>query len=207
MLRTTTVEEFTLVLLKELQQLLLLKDLRLVGETAIALQLEHRHSVDLDFFGKIEANYDKISEALNSLKYEVSSVQDGNNIHVFLVGGIKVDTVNYPYGWIDQAVEADGVRMASLKDIAAMKLSAITNRGTKKDFIDFYTLLQHFSLKEMLNSYEQKYPDGSTFNVMRSLCYFTDAEINPMPKMFVKTDWEEVKSTIRTVVSDKLNNE
>ncbi|GHT73813.1 hypothetical protein AGMMS50262_05560 [Bacteroidia bacterium] len=156
MLRTTTVEGLTLVLLKRLQQEPLLKDLRLVGGTALALQLGHRHSVDLDFFGKIEEDGVQIANQLKKNGFEVELKYDTKkNIKVFLIDGVKVDMVNYPFEWIDKPIEEEGVRMVSLKDIAAMKLSAITNRGTKKDFIDVYTLLQHFSLKEMLDFYEK----------------------------------------------------
>ncbi|GHV17649.1 hypothetical protein AGMMS49938_18530 [Fibrobacterales bacterium] len=204
MLQTNTVKNFTLVLLKEIQQLPLLKELRLVGGTALALQLGHRNSIDLDFFGKIDANHETIVVELNKLGHKVSSMQDSKIIHQFLVGKIKIDIVNYPYEWIDNSIEEDGVKMASLKDIAAMKLSAITNRGTKKDFIDIYTLLKHFTLKEMFTFYEEKYKDGSIFNVIRSLSYFEDAEENPMPKMFAKTDWKAVKAVIQKAVKDEL---
>ncbi|GHV64850.1 hypothetical protein FACS1894199_04060 [Bacteroidia bacterium] len=206
MLRTDAVEDFTLVLLKKIQQLPLLRELRLVGGTALALQLGHRSSVDLDFFGKIDAGHDALSEALSSIGYEFSSVQDGNSIHVFQVGGVKVDMVNYPYNWIDQPIETEGIKMACLKDIAAMKLSAITNRGTRKDFVDVAILLQHFSLKEMLDLYKQKYSDYSLLNVFRSLCYFEDAEMMPMPKMFVAISWEDMKLTIQDAVREELNN-
>jgi predicted nucleotidyltransferase component of viral defense system len=207
MLRTATVEDSTLGLLKKLQQLPLLKDLRLVGGTALALQLGHRHSIDLDFFGKIEEDSAQIVNQLNSNGFEAELKYDTKkDIKVFLINGVKVDMVNYSYEWIDESIEDEGVRMGSLKDIAAMKLSAVTNRGTKKDFIDVYTLLKHFSLKEMLHFYEQKYPHASIYNVIRSLCYFEDAEANPMPKMFVAADWEEIKLTIQAVVSNELNS-
>jgi predicted nucleotidyltransferase component of viral defense system len=122
------------------------------------------------------------------------------------VDGVKVDMVNYSYDWLEPPIETEGIKMAGLKDISAMKLSAITNRGTKKDFVDIYTLLQHFSIKEMLDFYTQKYSDASIFNAVRSLSYFADAEINPMPKMFVKTDWETIKSTIRETLNRELDD-
>jgi hypothetical protein len=87
-----------------------------------------------------------------------------------------------------------------LKDIAAMKLSAITNRGTMKDFVDIYFLLQHFSLNQMLELYMQKYTDGTLFNVIRSMTYFADAENNSMPEMLVPVQWEDIKTFIRHTV-------
>ena len=90
--------------------------------------------------------------------------------------------------------------MAGLQDIAAMKLHAITERGRKKDFINLYFLLQHFSLKQMLELYEKKYSHNNLFFIIRSLSYFTDAESAPMPKMFINVGWEEIKSTIQNAI-------
>jgi predicted nucleotidyltransferase component of viral defense system len=114
------------------------------------------------------------------------------------VDGIKVDIVNYVYKWIDPVIEIERIKMAGLKDIAAMKLLAITNRGTKKDFIDLYVLLQHFSLPQILGFFEQKYPNHSIYNVIRSISYFVDAEDNPMPNMFIPDQWNDMKSVIRS---------
>lgn len=131
-------------------------------------------------------------------RVEVASVS--KNINIFWVNGIKVDMVNYPYPWLDLPIEEDGVRLASLRDIAAMKVSAIVNRGTKKDFIDLYTLLRFFKLDDILDIYSRKYSDGSLFIVLKSLTYFDDAETDPMPNVLNDTTWETVKDSIRMVV-------
>jgi predicted nucleotidyltransferase component of viral defense system len=190
-----------LELLKKLQKIPLLNNLRLVGGTALALQLGHRRSVDLDFFGNIETTGLQIADELFTNGYEDVAVRyDTKNIKILFVNKVKIDIVNYRYEWIEPCIETESVRMAGLKDIAAMKLSAITNRGTKKDFVDIYFLLQHFSIQQMLDLYQQKYTDSSIFNVIRSMTYFVDAEENIMPKMLVPVQWENIKSTIRQVV-------
>ena len=200
MLQTITVEKSTLELLKSLQQISLLKPLRLVGGTALALQLGHRFSIDLDFFGMSDVETILLIKELGDRNMTVVIKYDKGAIKVLYINGVKVDIVNYPYAWIEPPIEVDGVCMAGLKDIAAMKLSAITNRGTKKDFIDIYFLLQHFSLEEMIQLYEQKYTEGSSFNVLRSLSYFDDAEDDPMPKMFHSVDWGKVKAAISLAI-------
>jgi predicted nucleotidyltransferase component of viral defense system len=87
--------------------------------------------------------------------------------------------------------------MASVEDIAAMKLDAITGRGSKKDFYDLYFLLQQFSIDDLFSFYIEKYPHQTTFHVIRSLTYFEDAEIQPNPIVFDKTiTWEVVKHKI-----------
>ena len=200
MLQTFTVEESTLVLLKRLEEIPLFERLRLVGGTSLALQLGHRHSIDLDFFGDIEATHNEIYNELTKYGFDVYSRHITSRIHIFNIDGVKVDIVNYPYEWIEPVFETENIRLASLKDIIPMKLEAITNRGTKKDFIDIYFLLQHFSLEQMLHFYEIKYTKGSPFNVIRSLSYFKDAEEDPMPKMFIPIEWRNVKSTIKDVI-------
>jgi predicted nucleotidyltransferase component of viral defense system len=202
MLQTITVEESTLVLLKKIQQIPLLNNLCLVGGTALALQLGHRHSIDLDFFGTFDLSSKDIEDALKNTGLEVSFIQGSSKIYVFIVNGIKVDFVNYSIEWFDLPIETEGVRMADLKDIAAMKLEAIGNRGKKKDFIDIYFLLQHFSLKQMFEFYTKKYSSDSLFHIIRSLTYFADAEEDAMPKMFIDISWEDIKSTIRKTIED-----
>ncbi|MEA4916918.1 nucleotidyl transferase AbiEii/AbiGii toxin family protein [Proteiniphilum sp.] len=200
MLRIFTVERQTLALLKQLQQMPLLQTSRLVGGTALALQLGHRNSVDLDLFGEFQNSHIDFLDAFGDEGLTVNSLQNTKSIHVFEIEGVKVDIVNYPYEWLEEPLEDDGIKLSRLRDIAAMKLAAITNRGTKKDFIDMYFLLQHFSLNEMLGFYMTKYNTNSIYNVIRSLVYFTDAENDPMPKMYIPVSWDEVKSLIKESV-------
>ena len=117
------------------------------------------------------------------------------------MSGIKVDFVNYHYKLLDEPIEIEGIRMVSKKDIAAMKLNAIAGRGSKKDFIDLYYLLDEFSLKEMVDFYSQKYFDGSEFMVVKSLSYFEEANEQPQPQMMKSSfSWETCKQKISNEV-------
>ena len=197
MLQISTVESSTLELLKKLQNVEILKSTRLVGGTALALLLGHRLSIDLDLFGKIESDTQTIANCLIEEGFDVAIATNTKNIHVFTINGIKTDIVNYNrYSWIDNIIEKEGIRLAGMRDIAAMKIAAITNRGNKKDFIDIYFLLKYFSLKEIMDFYLVKYPDGSSFLAYKSLVYFSDAENQVMPKMLIPTTWEEVQKKI-----------
>jgi len=120
----------------------------------------------------------------------------------FSVNGVKIDCVAYPYKWLAPPVVSDGVRLAAVSDIAAMKIAAVTNRGTRKDFVDVFFLLRFHSLEQLMNWYTQKYPDGNTYLTMRSLVYFADAEQEVMPKMLMPVEWESVKTTIRKAVRE-----
>lgn len=195
MLSLRTIEPHTLELLKALMQEPALCELRLVGGTALALQYGHRSSIDLDLFGKINIDAYELQEILS--KHGMLRVENETKIiHQYNIDNIKVDVVNYPFDWISPVVEEDGIRLASPVDIAAMKVNAIEGRGTKKDFIDMYMLLQHYSLEEIIAFYQQKYPNHSTFRALRSLTYFDDAEDQFMPRMFIDDNWEKMKQFI-----------
>lgn len=203
MLHFSTINTPTLELLKRLTLVPEFKNLRLVGGTALALQIGHRTSVDIDLFGKLQIDPFELLNIINSIG-KVTPLKKSPNIFIYLINDIKVDIVNYPYPWIDQEVREGELRLASNKDIAAMKLSAITGRGSKKDFIDLYFLLKEFSLNDMLQFYRQKYHDGSEFLVLKSLTYFEDAEKDAMPKMFDTVFWSEIKETITRCLDEYL---
>ncbi|AWH85053.1 hypothetical protein HYN59_07895 [Flavobacterium album] len=80
----------------------------------------------------------------------------------------------------------------------------ISGRGSRKDFIDLFVLLEKFSLKEMIGFYKQKYHDGSEFLVLKSLSYFEDADEEAMPVMLIKNSWDEIKQKIKAVTEEYL---
>lgn len=196
MLHISTVESGTLDLLKKLMAEPEFTPFRLVGGTALALQIGHRVSIDLDFFGQPdELNIPLI----NNLLAEYGSLElltASKNILSVRLNDVKVDFVRYNYPWLEAAIETEGLRLASLADIAAMKLAAITGRGRRRDFTDLYFLLNTFTLREMLNFYERKFPDGNTFLVLKSLAYFEDAEDDQILNMLQPVKWETIKQKI-----------
>lgn len=200
MLHYKTIDPATLELLKSLLAIPEFENLRLAGGTSLALQIGHRTSVDLDLFGALSIEPDEVLEIIRPLG-NISIIKNSKNIHIFTINNIKVDLVNYGYPWLAPVNNTDFLRLAGLEDICAMKLAAITGRGTKKDFIDVYFLLQYFSLKEMLRLYSEKYTDGSIFMVIKSLSYFDDAEEEPEPLMFSIIDWNVIKEEMQKQIS------
>ncbi len=203
MLYYETIHPDTLELLKKIQSLELFADTRLVGGTALALQIGHRKSIDLDFFGHLDASLEEIAMELSEFA-DVNPLSSSKSMRFLIVDGVKVDIVSYPYEWIDNPVIEDGIILSGVKDISAMKLSAITNRGTKKDFIDLYFLLKRFSFNELIEFYLQKYTGAQLFTVLKSLTYFEDAEGDPLPVMIEPISWDEVKTTIVATVNRYL---
>ena len=185
-------------LLELLEQLMLVDEFtnfNLVGGTALALYEGHRLSVDKDMFGRSDIDPDKFTDILKE-KGETIILSQSPKILIFSINGIKVDFVDYNFELLEPLTIIEGIRLVSKKDIAAMKLNAIAGRGSKKDFIDFFQLLNEFTLTEMLTFYSQKYPNGSEFMVLKSMLYFDDAENEPDPLMIIPISWEEVKERI-----------
>ena len=170
--------------------------MRLVGGTALALQYGHRQSVDLDFFGKLPEDKDELIDVVRRVG-NVTVLNRSKIILQMVVNQVKVDFVDYSrYPWIDEPILRDGFVLASDKDIAAMKINAIMGRGTRKDFIDLYVLLRHYSLTQIMDFYRQKYPEFSEYRALLSMTYFDDAEMQDMPLVFIKTPWVSMKTSI-----------
>lgn len=203
MLYRETVSPETLDLLRRLQSLEEFRETRLVGGTALALQIGHRKSIDLDFFGEMTSSLEELTFTISEFA-SVQPLSSSKLMRFMNIDGVKVDIVSYSYKWIDKPVLEEGIVLAGIKDIAAMKLSAITNRGTKKDFIDLFFLLQKYALSEILGFYQQKYADSQLFTVIRSLTYFEEAESDPMPLMLAPVNWPQVKLTIQKTVETYL---
>ena len=196
MLSIQTIQPDTLELLKRLASQPELAQTRLVGGTALALQYGHRQSIDLDFFGALPEDKDELIDMAKRIG-DVTVTNKSKLIVQTIIDHVKVDFVDYSrYAWIDEPVHGDGFVLASDKDIAAMKVNAIIGRGTRKDFIDLYVLLQHYSLSEIMDFYKQKYPEYSEYRALLSMTYFDDAEMQDMPKMFIDTPWNTMKSNI-----------
>jgi predicted nucleotidyltransferase component of viral defense system len=173
----------------------LLKDAYLAGGTAVALQLGHRLSFDLDFFTPKVFNSLKIIRELNAVtgfKLEESTKDTiwGE------VGEIKFSLFLYnKYKLLFPLKRILGINIADLRDIAAMKIVAIAERGLRRDFIDLYFICKKFRLKDILKFYNKKYAKLSSniVHIKKSLVYFIDAENEQMPQMLKPCMWQNVK--------------
>ncbi len=195
MLHTQTVSPELLELLRKIMETSQFDNFSLVGGTSLALQIGHRNSIDIDLFGNYEINEELFTKTLNEFgTFEV--FKRSKNILIASINGVKTDFVNYQYPLLKENLIIDNIRMASKEDIAAMKLNAISGRGSKKDFIDLFFLLNEFTLNEMIDFYLQKYFDGSKFMVVKSLSYFDDADLDQTPTTYLDFNWETCKQKI-----------
>lgn len=195
MLYYSTIDPATLELLKLIQSMEEFSKLRLVGGTALALQIGHRKSIDLDFFGSVDFEQLPVNELFSGFD-SIEILQKTRNINIFEINDIKVDFVNYSYPWLQKPVIIDDVLMAHKEDIAAMKIAALTGRGSKKDFVDLYFLLKEYSLQQIIDFYNKKYFDASTYLAIKSLSYFIDADQEENPDMLIDISWETIKDKI-----------
>jgi Nucleotidyl transferase AbiEii toxin, Type IV TA system len=169
----------------------------LAGGTALALHLGHRQSVDFDFFLPEEMNTHEIIENLRTLGTFELFHQSHHTLHG-LLEQVRISFFTYQYPLLEELHPYLNLAIADLLDIALMKLEAIAGRGNKKDFIDLYFLLPYFSLTELFAQYPLKYgkPLNNHYHLLKSLVYFKDAELQPMPVMLVNLSWERVKQCI-----------
>lgn len=197
MLRTETVARPTLALLKQLMALPELAPFSLVGGTNLALRLGHRISVDIDLFTTVSFDLVEIKEAIASAFPDAIQLSARNQTLLYQINGVKTDLIRHQYQEISAVENFDGIRFASLPDITAMKLGAVAGRGAKKDFWDIHVPLTEFSVKEMIDFYAQKYPLSDPGQVVRSLVYFEDADLQQDPIDLLKVTWPEVKANLR----------
>lgn len=173
----------------------ILKDAYLAGGTACALHLGHRFSHDLDFFTDQEFPTKVVIKQLQKLKAYTS----GRTAKWTILGSfpeVKFSYFYYPYPLIGRLSQFSGLRIASLKDIAAMKIAAVSDRGVKRDFIDLYFIAQKITVREALNLYDKKYQKlaNNLYHILKSLQYFAEADQQELPEMIIPVSWDEVKT-------------
>jgi len=201
MLHQETVEPATLELLSQLFSKNYLSGFALAGGTALALQLGHRISIDLDFFSYRSFNANELTKQISSdFRLDKEFIEVEENTLNCIINNIRVQFLTHNYQQVRPDLNDGTIRLYSLPDSAAMKLNAVTNRGAKKDFFDVAALLEVFSLKDMLNFYTKKYNVVNYQHVLKSLSYFEDAESEMNPVCLKKQNWTTVKKKISTSV-------
>jgi hypothetical protein len=174
------------------------KDFVLVGGTALALQLGHRISIDIDLFSSASFNENELAEYLRT-KYSFKLDFISNNTLKGEIEGVQIDCIAHQYPWINTFSLEENIRLASLDDIAAMKLNAIAGNGTRiKDFIDIAYLSSKISLKKMLEAYELKY-NANPIIPIKALDYFDDLNFNEPIKMAhdSKFNWMRIEKRLK----------
>ena len=172
-----------------------LKGWVLAGGTGLALQLGHRVSEDFDFFRTDAFSIDAMHRVFREVgSYE--TLQEMEHTFTVLAGGVKVSFFCVSDPFLFKTHSYRDFSIADVRDIALMKLIAVSGRGSRKDFVDLYTILRGGPpLQEYFDLIPKRYGSGraNAYHILKSLTYFGDAEGEPMPKMLEPFDWGECK--------------
>lgn len=200
-----SIDKKTIRVLEEIKKSGIARDFYLAGGTGLAMQLGHRLSVDLDWFSTKAFSAVKLKKELSHLgKLKITGEEPGT-LHGVL-DGVKISFFRYEYKPLFSFVDGGGIKIADARDIAAMKLDTISSRGSKKDFIDLYFLLQEYSLDDVIGFFEKKYHaiKYNKIHILKSLTYFENAESEPMPIMLKRVGWNNVKKVITIAANEVL---
>jgi len=186
-------------LLKRLPSITNLDQFYMAGGTALSLQLKLRDSEDFDFFTKESFEPSLILEDISSSGYSYKVLQNSRGTLNILVDGIKLQFLQYPYNVISlNETEIQGIRLASIDDISAMKLAAIGSRGSRKDFFDLYgiyQLVEGFNSEKLIDNVLYKFGKDVNLSYMQmGLVYFKDAKNEILPKTYIDYNWEDIES-------------
>ena len=170
----------------------------MVGGTALSLQLGLRESYDFDFCVKSEFNNEILLDELKSIG-NVEVIQNQKGTCDVLLNGVQVSFFYYPNKVLADFTKAEEIpqlNIASVLDIAVMKLIAIGGRGAKKDFFDLYNIIEKCNIRsyELVNGLKQKCGENINYvNIIMGLSYFEDAEDEILLNTFVNYNWENIK--------------
>ncbi len=185
----------------------------MVGGTALSLQIGHRESIDIDLFSDVEygtLNFSEIECFLKkSFKYvDFLDIPTGMG-KAYFVGENKDNTIKldifYTDTFIQPYIEDDGIRMATIEEIIAMKVDVVQRGGRKKDFWDLHDLFESYNIEQMLDFHEKRYPYNHDKDlIIQNFTNFEQAEDDFDPICykgkywaFIKEDFEEIIKTLK----------
>lgn len=184
--------------LRDLQEPLSSTGFALAGGTSLALRLGHRLSTDLDFFTTEPFEPESLAERLGLGPSAITGIAKGT-LQAQL-NGLKIEFLRHGYPALEPMETIEQIRLWSLADVTAMKINALINRGSKKDFHDLAALLEHQPLEALLDHYRRKYQPASIFMAIRSLAWFEDAEAEPDPISLTGATWPDIRQTIEKAI-------
>ena len=177
----------------------------LAGGTALALYIGHRVSIDFDFYTPEGFDSQKILRKFEKSKIAVNLIQTQEDTLIFKANGIEISLFTYPYRLVMPLTKAEYLDMASLEDIAAMKIVATIQRGMRRDFIDLYFLIKLLGLKRIFWACEKKYSAFNKYLALQALTYYDDADKADSGQnlaMLKRVSWDDTKKFITASVKE-----
>jgi len=192
------------VILKSLKDVFTKYKAILAGGTACALHLGHRISMDLDFFTSMDFHIESVISEIRKAGHSFQIISEGEGYLVGTIDGMKVSLFTYEYPFLEKTVIYEGIRVAGVLDLASMKVIAISQRGTKRDFADLYGILQEVPFHKIASHMVKRFGKGriNPVHIGKSLVYFSDADSHPEPEYVKGRDvsWEKIKSFFKSHV-------
>lgn len=173
---------------------------RLVGGTALSLYLGHRQSVDADFFTSEPFEMEMVMREMTALFPGFQIIQKTGQGFTGVHQGVKVDLYQWGASFLLPPTEEEGMRMAALPDVAALKMEAVINRKEEKDFRDMHALLEKFSLAELLGFFQVRYPQYSPRMFTDHLLAVSHVERDDSIHLLKTVTWEEVGASLTAAV-------
>lgn len=171
---------------------------RMAGGTALALQIGHRKSIDIDFFSNAKVTKRNIVEELKNIFPSSEFFITQDSIRATL-NGVRVEIYDdWHTPFLDSPVMQDGIRIASLNDLAAFKLDALIERREKKDYIDLHFLFRQLGAQNILREFKRYNPHVSVRSILFALGEVNAARENKsvMPEMLVDVDWKDISEAM-----------
>src|SRR5690606_13870305 len=175
-----------------------LNSFRMVGGTAISLQIGHRKSIDIDLFSNEKVDKAILANVFRK-NFPDTEIQISSHHIQTVIKGVRVEIYDdWQNPFLYEPLLEEGIRLAALNDLAALKLNAITERREKKDYIDLHFLFNHLGQKDVLEEFKEYNPLLSPKSILFALEEVNTAEKNKsvMPEMLATFSWKEVKESM-----------
>lgn len=196
MLHREVLPPHSISLLQRLSKIEVLSSFMLCGGTAVALHLGHRYSEDFDLFTPKSFDVEVLATEVNAIAArQVTDERRSRNTWHGIIDGVHVSCIRQVGIPLSSEGCVDGMPLASLETLAALKLNAVAGRGERKDFIDVFSIcrVSSWAVADLMRVSSRLMPSMNDAHLLRSLTYFDDAEKTPMPRMLWACDWKEVR--------------
>lgn len=204
-MHTNTVSAELLGVINKVSSVKAFADFRLCGGTSLSLQIGHRISVDADFVTENTINKELLLKNILELFPNATDIYSGEFGLFLKVEGIKLDFLSWNIPFIRPAIKEEGISFLDIEDIAAMKIFAILQRGEKKDYMDIASLLNRYSLNQLISFYQERHKGSDAAVVLRFLNSFSDIEHQPEPLMLNALTWNKAKEILSRAIQDFIS--
>lgn len=203
----TTVAPWTMALLRKIQSIDAFQSFYLGGGTNLALRFWHRISVDLDFFTSEKFDEEMLHQLI--ILHFPSAINTSKRRQTlnYTIDNIKVDILYFPYENIRDPEIIDGIRMISVPDVIAMKLSALQKRTVKKDYYDILKILEHYSVQQIIEFYIQKFPNTDPGHIIYMLYMAHEADNDVDPILLERVSWKSLKKKLLNYLNQYVDSQ